>query len=213
MREVSDDFLLNIAEVSSALVGLFLVGVFFYMETVTRRPAVVRRVEAPYIKASTQIVLILYAIPIGLSLSLVVLEPIWSRLLFIVLSILLVAANIDTITRLRRMVSNIGSRLLVATEIVGSIGVVVLVLVPWILGGLEPSRGDLTWAILISFGTGFLSVCAIVLTAFDFVTSDLEPEEPEKPAPEPSAPKPVDAPTVAASPKPYRPPEDGPTPG
>jgi hypothetical protein len=31
MREVSDAFLLNMAEVSAALIGLFLVGVLFYV--------------------------------------------------------------------------------------------------------------------------------------------------------------------------------------
>jgi hypothetical protein len=172
MGEVSDDFLLNIAEVSSALVGLFLVGVFFYMETASRRPADVRAVEAPYIKASTQIVLLLYVIPIGLSLTLVVLEPIYSRLLFVVLSVLLVAANVQTLRRFRPLASFTGSPVLAVTEIIGSVSVVVLVALPWILGGLEPSRGDLTWAILISLGNGILSVCAIVLTAFDMVVFD-----------------------------------------
>jgi hypothetical protein len=33
VRQVSDGFLLNMAEVSGALVGLFLVGVFFFVET------------------------------------------------------------------------------------------------------------------------------------------------------------------------------------
>ena len=33
MREVSDDFLLNMAEVSAALIGLFMVGVFFFADT------------------------------------------------------------------------------------------------------------------------------------------------------------------------------------
>jgi hypothetical protein len=37
MRDVSDDFLLNVAEVSATLIGLFLVGVFFYVETGFRR--------------------------------------------------------------------------------------------------------------------------------------------------------------------------------
>jgi hypothetical protein len=32
MRDVSDGFLMNMAEVSASLIGLFLVGVFFYIE-------------------------------------------------------------------------------------------------------------------------------------------------------------------------------------
>jgi hypothetical protein len=57
--------------------------------------------------------------------------------------------------------------MLVATEIVGTIGVVLLVTLPWILGGLEPSREDLTWSILLAFATGFIGIWAMVLTAFD----------------------------------------------
>jgi hypothetical protein len=37
MREVSDEFLLNMAEVSATLIGLFFVGVFFYVEIGFRR--------------------------------------------------------------------------------------------------------------------------------------------------------------------------------
>jgi hypothetical protein len=37
VQEVSDAFLLNMAEVSATLIGLFLVGVFFYVETGFRR--------------------------------------------------------------------------------------------------------------------------------------------------------------------------------
>jgi hypothetical protein len=33
MRDVSDPFVLNVAEVTAALAGLFLVGVFFFVET------------------------------------------------------------------------------------------------------------------------------------------------------------------------------------
>jgi hypothetical protein len=85
MHEVSDAFLLQVAEISATLIGLFLVGLFFYVET-----------------------------------------------------------------GFRRLESG-----------------VVLMLVPWILGGLYPSREDLTWAILLSLGAGFLSVCTVALSVFD----------------------------------------------
>jgi hypothetical protein len=50
-------------------------------------------------------------------------------------------------------------------------GVVLIVLVPWILGGIDPSREDLTWAILISFGTAFLSLATLPLSVFDIAVS------------------------------------------
>jgi hypothetical protein len=79
VREVSDQFLLNMAEVSGTLIGLFFVGVFFYVETGLRHldPAL-RDVFVPYLRAGTRIVLLLFALPLGLSLTLVVLGPGWT---------------------------------------------------------------------------------------------------------------------------------------
>ena len=175
MRGVSDAFLLNIAEVSAGLVGLFLVGMFFYVETGLGRTEHARVVQ-PYFRASTRIVLLLFAIPIGMSLTLVALELVWARLLFVLLSLMLVAANVDTAMRSRGAVSVTRSTLLAMTEVVGTAGVVVLVIVPWALGGFHPTREDLNWAILLSFATGFLSICALVLSAFDIAGSVTEDE-------------------------------------
>jgi hypothetical protein len=47
-----------------------------------------------------------------------------------------------------------------------------IVALPWILGGIDPSREDLTWSIFLSFAVGFLSVSAIVLAAFDVARLD-----------------------------------------
>jgi hypothetical protein len=167
MRQVSDAFLLTMAEVSAALIGLFLVGMFFYVETGFQRTHRGRDVVVPYFRASTRIVLILYAIPLGLSLALVVLEPVWSRVLFALLSLLLVAANLDTAIRVRGVAKTLGSALLLVNEVLGTVGVVGIVVIPWALGGLHPTRGDLTWAILLSFAVGFLSIGTAVLAAFD----------------------------------------------
>jgi hypothetical protein len=167
MRQVSDDFLLNMAEVSATLIGLFLVGVFFYVETGFRRVEHAHDVVEPYFRAGTRIVLVLYAIPLGLSLALVALEPIWARVLFALLSLTLVAANINTAVRIRAIARATGSAALVVNELVGSAGVLLIVIIPWILGGLHPTREDLTWAILLAFGTGFISIVAVMLSVFD----------------------------------------------
>jgi hypothetical protein len=165
MRPVSDGFLLNMAEVSATLISLFLVGVFFYAEG--GRLDREERAVQPYFRAGTRIVLVLFAIPLGLSMTLVTLELVWSRILFVILSLLLIAANVDTATRIRRVSKATLSRALLANEIAGTVGVAVLVVLPWILGGLRPSREDLTWAILLAFAAGFISVCALVLSVFD----------------------------------------------
>ena len=166
MQPVSDTFLLTMAEVSAALIGLFIVGMFFFVETGFRRTPNAALVQ-PYFRSSTRIVLVLYAIPIGVSVTLVALDLPWSRVLFAVLSVLLVAANVDTARGSRGVVHLTRSTALAVNEVVGTVAVAALVVVPWALGGLHPSREDLTRGILLAVLSGFLSVCVTVLFAFD----------------------------------------------
>ncbi len=42
-----------------------------------------------------------------------------------------------------------------------------LLVLPWILGGLHPTRRDFAWSILLAFAAGLLSIGAIVMSAFD----------------------------------------------
>jgi hypothetical protein len=53
------------------------------------------------------------------------------------------------------------------TEQPASVLALALIVIPWVLGGLYPTREDLTWSILLSFGAGFLSIIATVMSAFD----------------------------------------------
>jgi hypothetical protein len=172
MREVSDSFLLQMAEISGGLFGLFLVGMLFFVETGFRGLGPERAVIVQYFAASTRIVLVLFAIPLGLSLTLVVLESGWSTGLFAVLSLALIAANLDTALRIPDVRRLTGSKVLLANEVLGTIGVVLIVLLPWILGGIDPSREDLTWSILIAFGTAFLSLATLLLSVFDIAASE-----------------------------------------
>lgn len=172
MRPISDDFLLNMAEVSASLIGLFLVGAFFYVESGRRAPDDARPVFEPYLRAGIRITLIVFAIPLGLSLTLVALEPVWSRVLFVLLSLMLIAANVDTAARIPSVWRVTRSTALLVMEVVATLAVVVLVVLPWILGGLHPTREDLTWSILIAFAAGFLSISATVMSAFDFARAD-----------------------------------------
>jgi hypothetical protein len=156
------------AEVSATLIGLFMVGVFFYVETGLRRlEQRARDVFEPYLRAGTRIVLILYALPLGLSLTLVALGPVWNRVLFLVFSLMLLAANFDSLLHVRAMAKVTGSATFVVNEVLGSLAVLALVVIPWALGGLHPTREDLVWAILLSFASGFLSVGTLVLSVFD----------------------------------------------
>lgn len=167
MLTVSDEFFLTMAEVSAGLVGLFLVGIFFYIQTGFSRLGEADETVKAYFKASTRIILILFAIPLGLSFSLVALGDAVSAAIFAILALTLLAANVDTVLRMRTVARAGRSALLVANELIGTLGVLVLVSVPWILGGLSPDREDLTWAILLAFAIGFVSIGTLVLSAFD----------------------------------------------
>jgi hypothetical protein len=172
VRRVSDAFLLNVAEVSATLIGLFLVGVFFYVETGLSRRRHPRDRFEPYLRSGTRITLIAFAIPIGVSMALVVLELVWARALFAFLSLVMIVANVDSAVRVRGVSSVTNSTALLVNEIVGTVLTLLLVVVPWALGGLHPSRGDLTWGILLAFAAGFLSICAVVLSAFDVARAE-----------------------------------------
>jgi hypothetical protein len=149
--------------------GLFRVGILL-VETEFRDLGPERNTVIPYFRASTRIVLILLAIPLGVSFTLVVLEPLWGTVLFAVLSLVLVAANVATAIRIRSVHELTGSRVLQLNEFAGTIGVAVLVVLPWILG-IDPSREDLTWGILIAFATAFLSLATLVVSVFDLAMS------------------------------------------
>ena len=167
VQPVTDAFLLNMAEVSATLIGLFFVGIFFYIESGLRRLEHVRAIVEPYLRAGTRITLIVFAIPLGLSLSLVALDLVWSRILFAVLCVTLIAANVDSLVRVGGVSRASRSRGFLVMELATTALAALLIVAPWALGGLHPTREDLTWAILLSFAAGFLSIFATVMSVFD----------------------------------------------
>jgi hypothetical protein len=145
-----------------------LVGIFFFVETGFRGRE--REALEPYFRAGTRIVLILFAFPLILSMTLVVMEPVWSHLLFALLSVILIAANVDSL-RLVWAVRETSPTLWI-NELIGTAAVVFILALPWILGGIDPSREDLTWSILLSFAVGLLSVSTLVLSVYDLPRAD-----------------------------------------
>jgi hypothetical protein len=179
MDPVSDTFLLTVAEISAALIGLFLVGAIFYIQSGYESNERSREVVEPYFRAATAITLITYAIPLTVSLTLVALPIVWSRLLWAVLVVALVIANVATVGTVRAVVRVAGLRLLVMIEIVGTVTVLIMVVLPLALGGLSPGREDLVPSILLSLGIAFLGTGVLVLTLFDIARF----ERSELPAP------------------------------
>ena len=181
MDPVSENFLLLVAEVSAALIGLFLVGMIFYIQTGFGQLERSRVVVEPYFRASTRIVLILYSIPLVLSLTLVALPIVWSQLFFLVLMVGLVAANVSTAVGVRPVMQVTGNRTLFINELVGTAGVALMVILPLASGGFSPSREDLVPPVLISLGIAFLSTCVLVLTLFDIAEFERSEELDQKP--------------------------------
>ena len=167
MGPVSDELLISVAEISAALIGLFLVGMIFYIQTGFDRLERSRNVVEPYFRAATLITFISFAIPLGVSLTLVALPIVWSRLLYVALVVGLIIVDFSTVKAVRECVRVTGLRLLLMMEIVGTAVVALMVILPLATGGLTPEREDLVPAILLSLAIGFLSTCVLVLTLFD----------------------------------------------
>lgn len=167
MQPVTDSLLLHLAEISATLTGLFLVGVFFYVDSELRRAGPTDDRLDAYMRSGTRIVLILYAIPLAASLTLVSAGIVWARWVFAILCAVLVAANVDTVRRIGTVARQTSSLALVANEAVSTIAVIVLVGLPWLLGGLRPAADQLMPSLLLALGAGFLSTCALVMAVFD----------------------------------------------
>jgi hypothetical protein len=141
--------------------------VFFYVETGLRRLERTREIAEPYLRAGTAGILVLYGMSLSLSLMLVWLEIAWARAVFAVLSAILIVVKVDISVRTRPLARALRSKSAVAADALSSIWVLALVAIPWVLGGLSTSREDLSWAILLSLATGFLTTCSLLLSVFD----------------------------------------------
>lgn len=189
MDPVSDEFLIAVAEISAALIGLFLVGMIFYIQTGFDRLERSRSVVEPYFRAATLITFISFAIPLGVSLTLVALPIVWSRLLYVALVAGLIAADISTVKTVRECVRVTGLRLLLMMEVVGTVVVALMVILPLVTGGLRPEQEDFVPVILLSLGIGFLSTCVLVLALFDIARFERSGTADVRPAPAHHAPE------------------------
>ena len=161
---VGDDLLLTLVGASATLLGLFLVGVFFFVDSPIRRSN--PRFE-PYLRTGTSIVLLLYAIPLFAPLVLVIAGPIAASVVFAALSLALLVQNGRTINQLLHIPRGQRFRALIGNEIIGTALAIALVALPWVLGGFPPSREALAASFVLALLAAFVSTCAFVLSAFD----------------------------------------------
>ncbi len=168
MGSVTDAFLLEVAGISASLLGFFVVGLFFYVQRGIF-PHAADHAQG-YLKTAARTVIYLYGLAVLLSLSLVVLTSGYVALLYATLSVGLVGSVVQTALASRRLQSAIGVR--VMSQVAVWMATTLVVGIPWVLGGLAPSRPDFTWALMVICVFAFLSTVSLMLSTFDI--SDLE---------------------------------------
>ncbi len=165
MQPVSDDMLLTTAQIAATLIGLLLVGVFFYVETGLRRLTTVGPRAGPFLRATTKLIVLIYSLVLTLSLGLVVLEPVWVASAFVALGAAILISLVEWTGRsreLRRAVPVRGASPWLAWPMV-----LVPLVVPWAVDGWTPGREALTWTIMVAGAVGFANTAGLLLAVFD----------------------------------------------
>ena len=162
-----NEFLLGVAGISATLIGTFIVGVFFYIDTDLHRLLMATDAADRYLRSGVRWVITVYGLPFFVPLALAAFEPIWGAATFIALSIVLVLSTVDTGRRMLRGSKSGVSRALVVNQWTSTAGVIVLVALPWVIGGWVPPATAFIPSILIALAVGFASTAALIMTVFD----------------------------------------------
>ena len=177
MNPVSDPFLLQLAGITASLLGFFVVGVFFYVQRGLFPSAA--GAAQQYLQAATRTIIVLYGMALSLSLGLVVLELPNAALLYFCISTVLLWSVIRTSRAIGRLHRALEIRVL--PQIPMWLAAVAIVVAPWAMGGIDPSREQLTAAILLLGTFAFASSASLVLSTFDI--SRLESSAVRRPEP------------------------------
>lgn len=164
MRAGVDEFLLGLAGISATLIGTFIVGVFFYIDSDLHRRRSASEAEDRYFRSGMRWIFTAYSLPLLAPLALVALEPVWGALVFIALAAMLVMASIDTG---RRIVKVGASKAIAVNEWLTSAAVAVALVLPWVLGGWVPPASAFIPSLLLVLASGFASTAALVVAEFD----------------------------------------------
>ena len=163
----STEFLLGVAGVSATLLGTFIVGVFFYIDSDQHRMLSATVAADRYRRSAIRWVFAAYAVPVLVPLALVGAGPVGGVVAFIVLGAILAATTVDTGRRISMTGGSGSSAALIINEWATTLVVVVAVALPWVLGGWLPAVGDFTLSLLLVLAAGFSSTAALVMAQFD----------------------------------------------
>jgi hypothetical protein len=167
MNDMGQEFLLGLAGVSATLLGTFIVGVFFYIDSTTHRRLAGSEATDLYLRSATRWVFTAYSIPLFVPLFLVAMEPLWGAIVFAALGILLTLLTVGTG---RRILAGGRARMSGAfwvNEWMTSAALLAAMILPWALGGWVPEPSDFTPSLLLLLGSGFASTAALVMAQFD----------------------------------------------
>lgn len=176
-----NEFLLGVSGVAATLIGTFIVGVFFYIDTDLHRMLMSSDAADRYLRSGVRWVFVVYTLPLFLPLTLAAFEPVWGTATFIVLSAILVFCTVDTSRRIVKSGRMGVSPALVVNQWLSTAGVVVMVALPWVLGGWVPPAAAFVPSMIIAIAIGFTSTSALIMTQFDATAAmgDFSPTEPD----------------------------------
>lgn len=109
----------------------------------------------------------MYGLALFASLAIAAFDPIWGAVTFIALSVILVLSTVDTGYRMLMRGGSGGSSALLVNQWTSTVAVVVLVALPWVLGGWVPSAIAFVPSIVIALAAGFTSTAALIMAQFD----------------------------------------------
>ena len=165
MASVSEGLLLTIAQIAATLIGLLLVGMFFYVETGFRRLSSVRVEAGAFLRATTKLVLLLYALVLAVSLALVAFEPLVVTVLYLVLSVAVLAALIEMTVRARSFPRAVRRRHAAAGRVWPP--TIIALGLPALTGGWPLAPSALTDALFVVGALAFFLTGGLLLFAFD----------------------------------------------
>ena len=165
VASVSEGLLLTVAQIAATLIGLLLVGMFFYVETGFRRLTTVQVRAGAFLRATTKLVLLLYALVLAVSLALVAFEPLVVTALYVLLSVAVVAALAVMTVRSRELPRAVRRRHADAW-LVWPPTVIALAL-PGLTGGWPLAAPALTDAVFLVGALAFFLTGGLLLFAFD----------------------------------------------
>ena len=160
-------FLTALSGVSATLIGSFIVGAFFYMDSEQHRQLTASEAADRYLRAGVRWIFIAFAMPLFVSLALVSMAPVVAAVVFIVFGLILVASSLDTARRIVVKGRSGLSRGLLINHWFSTVGVVAIVILPWIMGGWPPHPEAYIPSMLLSLLVGFTSTVALVMAQFD----------------------------------------------